>query len=64
MLEAVRGAARPQLPADSELPGKALPPATLQPYKDLMQACWQPCPEARPSFDDVRLRGLSPVRPW
>ena len=54
MIEAATNMARPQMPADSELPGQPLPPSALELYKGLMQLCWQASPKARPTFDEVR----------
>jgi hypothetical protein len=42
---------RPEVPPESELPGK--PGVTLERYKALMARCWHEDDSARPSFEEV-----------
>jgi hypothetical protein len=58
IINSVGGGARLPIPAQSELP--AGPLRCFDAYVELMQHCWHPDPEARPTMDEVaqRLRGL------
>jgi Protein tyrosine and serine/threonine kinase len=58
IINSVGGGARLPIPAESDLP--AGPLRCFGPYVELMQHCWHPDPDARPTMDEVaqRLRGL------
>ena len=42
---------RPEMPSDAELPGR--PGPSLAAYKQLMESCWQPDADQRPSFEQI-----------
>ncbi len=58
IINSVGGGARLPIPAENELP--AGPLRCFDAYVALMQHCWHPDPDARPTMDEVaqRLRGL------